>query len=533
MKNLLKLILNDLRYIGRKKIISIVLISFLIFAPFMALINGQTPELPAHNYYVVEDITPYDLSNLSLNIDSMNYAYGSMNFKGFILDQHLQPLRNKTVAMEINCSSINEVKHFKTNSQGFFSVNLTGVTNFNPFNLFGFYQGENPIKFHVTDVTGSQSDTIHTEIKSPSQSPSLNTSSIIPGKYRLPYGSGTLSMTMLPYYNLGLYGQVPVFYNAGSKPVNITVSAVSIINPNDVKNTTPFKVEIMPGELTEPFSYNEVLSFNQYGNIKVEINGLDYGLYAVPGAGNNNVPSFFVSPLPVFAYILGLIGVSSVVLTVVSSIYNLPEREIYLSLPLKRRNLIFSRIVAGLSVSLFATAFGIFIDDGLGFIFYHNYIGLYPSITGLLDVLALFLLSVPIFLFLESKKNVSSGFRTLLLLFFTFILPIILSFMIFVLDGKILGSFYIMPPHNSLIQPFASRVAEINLILSAIPFSSPIVLMEYFSYSPFAFVPGSGFFVPMYNHRSLLLMSPLIIYPVLFIWFGIITFFSIRRYERN
>ncbi|WP_443369890.1 hypothetical protein [Cuniculiplasma sp. SKW4] len=533
------LIKNELRMLLKRKTVTILIVSFVMIVPYIAILNADTPTQDDHYFYNEMDMAAFNVTTGS----NGNLYYHTLVFKGFVVNKYLQPVRNTMIDIEnvtLN-GSVNVT--VKTNSNGIFNVtkNYTqGIDEFcfsvpNDFisertrteNVRDYQVlnlGNNYLNFYIPGIQGSQSDVfhVHRQFELSNSTFKINYSSIVPGQSLL---SGDISYSILPYYNLGLYGVAPVIYNSGNKNITLYISEAEYNKKlgtfTDVPNSST-EINVSAESVVEPFGYSHILSINKAGAIKIYSSYINSGkiILSIPYNSFN-----FGSSLIVFAYLLGTLTVSLIVISVVTEIYGLPEREVYTSLPHKRRNLIFMKLFTGLASIILATVFGVAFGEILDLVFFHSLISPYVILIGTLILLSMFLLLSPIFLFIESKKTLSSGARGILVFFITLFVPLIISIGMGILEAYLLSS-AIITTDNYLTEPLLRGAGEINLIFSLIPFSAPMEMIDYLTYTPFPQVT-------MFNHRSLFLLTPLIIIPDLLIWFFLILWASIRKYSRN
>ncbi len=533
MKNILK---NEMKMLLKRKTIVILIVAFLMVLPFVALINADTPTEYDHYYYM-------ELSQTACNATPLNGLYHTLVFKGFVLNKYLQPVTNTEIL--INNITVNGAISIavKTNSKGIFNATrnyadgippdcLSVPTNFylserpqsiqaKDFQVFIFNQ--NIMNFYIPGIQGSQSDHIYLNrnfITLNSSKPG-ESSTETPGRYQL---SANVSYSLLPYYNLGLYGVAPVFYNGGNTTATLWITQGqydSKINGFTYIPNSTVEINVSAHSVSEPFGYSQILEMNKNGAISVRYVQSSFGLQSLNA--NNNYFSFGQSFI-IFAYLIGSLAVSMLVLSVINEIYGLPEREVYSSLPHRRRNLIFLKFFTGIITILITEGFGIAFAEILDLVIYHSLLSPYVILISTIILLSLFMLVSPIYLFIESKRTASSGTKSVLVFIIAFLVPVIVSISMGLLESYLFSDLFYV--NNYLTKPMIGDVGEINLLFSMIPFSAPIEMMNYLTYQPFPMVT-------MFNHRSLFLLTPLLIVPDLLAWFAFIFWISVKRYERN
>lgn len=533
------LVRNELRMLLKRKTIVILMVSFLMVLPYIAILNADTPAQYEHYYYNEMVMVPFNATEVGNN----SIYYHSVIYKGFVVNKNLQPVKNTTIDIE-NVTLNGEVNvTVRTNSNGIFNVTknyksgiFQGCFSF-PNNFISERKKTDTVKdfqqiffsvsslsFYIPGVQGSQSDRFYesTQPEPFTTATKINYSSIIPGQYSMP---GDISYSILPYYNLGLYGVAPVIYNGGVRSVSLNISEESYNEKLGIFTNVPNsskEVNISAGNIVEPFEYSQILQINKDGAINIHTPYATSGPVTLsPPFNNLNFGNSFLT----FAYLLGTLAISLLVISVITEIYGLPERDVYASLPHRRRNIVFMKFFTGLTATLITIGLGVAFGEILDSFLFHSFLSPYVILISTVILLSMFLLVSPIFLFIESKKSLSSGTKTGIVIVITLFLPVIVSVAMGILEAALISPALSLTD-NYLTEPLINGVGKINLIFSIIPFSAPIEMIDYLTYTPF---PG----VTMFNHRSLFLLTPLVIIPDLMLWFLLILWVSIKRYERN
>ncbi|MGP6206877.1 hypothetical protein ACNF42_02435 [Cuniculiplasma sp. SKW3] len=535
-RNIIK---NEIRMLLKRKLIVILLIAFLMVVPYIAIINSDTPSQYDHYYYseVVQNVSNASISGGVVYFHTFSY-------KGFVLNKCLQPMSNTSILFENITVNGGVSLMVRTNSGGVFNttVNYTNGIPGNCLSTPNNYVSERPqnlksknfqlfffgnyfMNFYIPGVHGSQSDTIYLKRNFIQNLNGTNTNGngieSTPGQQAL---SVNVSYSILPYYNLGLYGVAPVIYNGWNKNISLFITQSSYDSKTAtfqyIPNSTE-EINVSAHSVVQPFGYSQILKMNENGAISITYSQGSSGTVVLDA--NTNYIGFGQS-FSIFAYLLGTLVVSLIVISVITEIYGLPERDVYTSIPHKRRNIVFLKFFAGIITLLLTVGFGVIFGDIIDLFFYHSLLDSYVILISTIILFSIFLLVSPIYLFLESKKTLSSGTRSLVVFVITLFLPIVVSIGMGALESYL--NLPIFALENYLTKPLINEAGEINLIFSIIPFSAPIEFMEYLTFTPF---PG----VIMFNHRSLFMLTPLLIIPDLFLWFAIVVWFSVKRYERN
>jgi hypothetical protein len=542
-----ELVKNEIRFLLKRKLILIILISFIMVVPYIAILNYDTPPEYDHYYYMEMEITPY---NATPGIyGNGTFLIHSVNYKGFVVNKYLQPASNAEMIIRNITVNGNISQKVETNSAGVFDVNASYpygvplqcfdsesgfIRESRSFRTANSFQGVilfgiTPINFKVLNISGSQSSKLYSSLNYPAHlaSKTVNSSSITPGQTMI---TNSVSVSILPYYNLGLYGVAPVFFNGGNATASIYLKNGAYNQTLgtfiEVPNTRK-EINITAGSVINPFKYSQILAMNEDGAISVSFRPGGTNFIPMNPEGNSLLFSSTIQIPDLFAYLLGTLAVSIIVLTTVNEIYSMPEREVYTSIPGRRRNTIFLKLFTGVVASLLSMGFAILISDIIGLVIFRTYVDLYVSITSIIIFFLFFLMLSPVYLLMESKKSLSSGTKSLIVLGFSVFVPIILSV------GMELLYLSAMPAsslngniNNFLTTPLLGDAGRVNLLFSVIPVSAPLQMMNYLIYNPF---PS----VTMYNHRSLFLLSPAIMIPDLVVWFVLLLWLAIKRYERN
>ena len=519
-------VLKGIKYAIKSKLkLNVIIVLILVNILILPALYEENAQIPASN------------ENLFFlgEINTAQSSSGIQPVEFLLLNHHLNLQANSAVSLNgkisvktisfINCLPIH--LNCTTNNKGVISVNETKLIN------------------QAKKIDGTNSAVISFQTCNYSlTNQSLKTG--IPAEYQTFYftsigiqssasknatNESILNGAFLPSYQLGYYGDTPVFYSNELNNSNLSI-CYKMYNPQN-KNAnysiTNLTV-ISKNQLYVDRNYEQIKEFNEASNVSFYMSGRRMIGSMFPGFNGIaivnpivfetlNTPSNFVT-FPVTEILLLIVIIETLVTYV--SMFNYGAIQRYISLPEKRGRVVIFNIVSNfILISLFTVLgmVGSFLYFDLG---YRFQISLISMLYVYLLVVAAYLVFVSIYTIVSSYSIGKNWPRLFVTVFLVFAYPILdeigQSLLIFIN----FSSFIFNGNDRYLFKPILESIRTYNILSSVLPVLNVESFNNYLIKSP---IQG----VIMYNHLNIFDLSPLLFLTSIVGISSLLIYLGIRR----